>query len=58
MQRIYETHGYAYSDKFEERMKQWLADNRQHKHGLHRYSLEEYDLSADTVRQDFEGVTP
>ena len=58
VQRIYDHHGYAYSDKFEERMKQWLADNRQHKHGLHRYSLEEYGLNAETVRQDFEGATP
>ena len=58
VQRIYDHHGYAYLDEFEERMKQWLADNRQHKHGQHRYSLEEYGLNAKTVRQDFEGATP
>ncbi len=58
VQRIYEYHGYTYSDDFEERMKQWLTDNRQHKHGPHRYSLEEYGLSEEAVRHDFEGATP
>jgi len=38
-------------------MKRWLADNRQHKHGPHRYSLEEYGLSAEVVRHDFTAAT-
>jgi len=53
---IYEYHSYDYSDEFENGMKQWLADNRQHKHGAHRYSLEEYGLKAETVRNDFAGT--
>ena len=57
VQRIYEHHGYGYSDEFEDGMKRWLADNRQHKHGPHRYSLEEYGLSAEAVRHDFTGAT-
>ena len=56
VQRIYEYHSYDYSAEFENRMKQWLADNRQHKHGAHRYSLEEYGLDAETVRTDFTGI--
>lgn len=56
VQRIYEYHSYNYSAEFENRMKQWLADNRQHKHGAHRYSLEEYGLDAETVRTDFTGI--
>jgi len=56
VQRIYEHHSYAYSAELENGMKQWLADNRQHKHGAHRYSLEEYGLDAETVRTDFTGT--
>ena len=54
--RIYEHHGYSYSDSFENGMKLWLADNRQHKHGPHRYSLEEFGLDAEVVRRDFTGI--
>ena len=54
--RIYEHHGYSYSDSFENRMKLWLADNRQYKHGPHRYSLEEFGLDAEVVRRDFTGI--
>ena len=56
VQRIYEYHNNDYSAEFENGMKQWLADNRQHKHGAHRYSLEEYGLDAETVRTDFTGT--
>jgi hypothetical protein len=56
VQRIYEYHGYDYSAEFKNGMKQWLTDNRQHKHGAHRYSLEEYGLDAETVRTDFTGT--
>ena len=54
--RIYEHHGYSYSDSFENRMKLWLADNRQYKHGPHRYSLEEFGLDAEVVRRDFTSI--
>ena len=53
VRRIYEHHDCDYSDEFENGMKLWLTDNRQHKHGAHRYSLEEYGLNAETVRNDF-----
>ncbi|HJN89761.1 MAG TPA: sulfotransferase [Verrucomicrobiota bacterium] len=56
VRRIYEHHGCDYSEEFEDGMKHWLTGNRQHKHGAHRYSLEEYGLDADTVRTDFAGT--
>ena len=56
VRRIYEHHGCDYSDEFENGMKQWLADNRQHKHGAHRYSLEAYGLDAEPVRTDYSGT--
>jgi hypothetical protein len=38
----------------EEHMKAWLVNNPQHKHGVHRYSLEQYGLEPEMVRQRFE----
>jgi hypothetical protein len=53
VRRIYNYHRYEYSDHFEEAMKQWLIDNRQHKHGTPGYTLEEYGLDAVGVRSEF-----
>lgn len=52
---IYEYHGYEYSEELEDGMRRWLADNRQHQHGAHRYSLEEFGLEAAGVREAFAG---
>ena len=52
VQRIYDHHGYDFTEAFEVAMRQWLDDNRQHKHGAHRYTLEEYGLNEDAVRED------
>lgn len=53
VQHIYAHHGYEFTELFEAAMRQWLAANRQHKHGAHRYTLEEYGLSEAQVREDF-----
>ena len=53
VRRIYDFHGYEYSAEFEANMTQWLADNRQYKHGTHRYTLEEFGLEAPQVKADF-----
>jgi hypothetical protein len=53
VRRIYEFHGYEYSAEFEANMTKWLADNRQHKHGTHRYTLEEFGLETAQVKTDF-----
>jgi hypothetical protein len=36
-------------------MERHLSENPQNKHGAHRYSLEEYGLSAETVRTRLAG---
>ncbi len=54
VKRIYAHHGYPYSDEFEVNMKEWLDENRQHKHGKHRYSLEDFGLDAAKVDRGFE----
>jgi hypothetical protein len=53
VREIYRHFGYRYDDEFESRMIQWLAENPQGKHGVHRYSLEQFGLSADIVRSRF-----
>ena len=57
VQHIYAHHGYEFTEPFEAAMRQWLAANRQHKHGAHRYTLEEYGLSEAQVREDFSEYT-
>ena len=57
VQHIYAHHGYEFTELFEAAMRQWLAANRQHKHGAHRYTLEEYGLSEAQVRGDFSEYT-
>jgi len=35
------------------RMEAWLRNNRQHKHGVHRYTPEEFGIDPDHVRRRF-----
>jgi len=37
----------------EENIKGWLSSNQQHKHGIHRYSLEQFGLDAKVVNDKF-----
>lgn len=46
---IYDRFGYPYAPEFEQRMRAWLAANPQHKHGVHRYSLEQFGLDRERV---------
>ncbi len=48
---LYERLGYPYTPDFEARMRRWLADNPQHKHGVHRYSLAQFGLTDARVRE-------
>ena len=53
-ERIYAHAGMpAMSARAREAMRQWDAANTQHKHGAHKYSLEEYSLDAVTVKETF-----
>ena len=49
VQRIYDHHDYNFTELFEVAMRQWLTDNRQHKHGAHRYTMAEYGLNENGV---------
>ncbi len=50
---IYEGFGLELSPEADERMRSYLADSPQHKHGKHRYTLEQFGLDADVVRERF-----
>jgi len=45
--------GYDFSPDYEARARGWLARNPQHKHGVHRYRLDDFGLDAGTVNRHF-----
>lgn len=53
MASLYEWAGDQLTAETEARMRRWLTDNPQHKHGVSSYSLEEYGLTVDELRPAF-----
>jgi len=43
------------TDVAERRMRRYLDENPQHKHGVHRYSAEQFGLDAGDVAGRFDG---
>ncbi len=54
---IYNHFDMALTDETEMAMLRFLAENPQNRHGVHRYSLEEFGLDRDTERRRFEFYT-
>jgi len=50
---ICEYFGYPFDAEFEARARRRLAEDPQHKHGVHRYSLEQFGLDAAAVDERF-----
>ncbi len=50
---VYERFGKTLAPAEETAMSTWLADNPQHKHGVHRYGLKEFGLDAGRVTAAF-----
>ena len=50
---VYQRLGRSLDPAAEDRMRAWLADNPRHKHGVHRYRLEQFGLSEDGVQGAF-----
>ena len=46
---------YDFTPEYESRTRRYLAANPQHKHGVHRYRLEDFGLDAATVNRHFAG---
>ena len=53
VREIYDYFGYGCTPQMEANMEQWYNNNRQHKRGVHRYSLEQFGLDAGEVRERF-----
>jgi NAD(P)-dependent dehydrogenase (short-subunit alcohol dehydrogenase family) len=53
MCRIYDFIGRDLDDEVERRMRGWLGSNRQHKHGRHRYQMQEFGLDRAREEQKF-----
>jgi hypothetical protein len=49
---LYERLGFPYDSSYEARMDAWLAGHPRHRHGVHRYSLEQFGLDAETVQRE------
>jgi hypothetical protein len=53
--KIYQAFGLPMSEQGEARMRAFVADNPNGKHGSHDYSPEEYGVDPATVRREFQG---
>ena len=55
MERIYRFAGVELSPAARDRMIAWDLGNPQHKRGVHRYTLEQFGLSRETIDREFAG---
>ncbi len=55
VRRLYRAFGEELGEDVSAAMARWLADNPQHKHGRHRYTLDQFGLSAPEVADRFAG---
>ncbi len=53
VERIYDHFGMQLSDTAKRRMRRFLASNPRHKHGIHRYSLEQFGLDPSREARRF-----
>jgi hypothetical protein len=53
IRQIYEYFGYPFSEEFKARIVKWLHENPKEKHGIHRYSLEQFGLTPERVDSFF-----
>ena len=51
---IYDYFGYRWNAGLTQNLAQWLVQNPQHTHGVHRYTLEQFGLAAGQVAAAFE----
>ncbi len=58
IQRIYKFFGYKFSNTFEERIASWLRENPQAKYGKHSYSLEQFGLIPEALKNRFAKIFP
>jgi hypothetical protein len=52
VERIYDHFGLEVTGEMRSGMERWMAEHPRHKHGVHRYSLEQFGLSRAEVERD------
>ncbi len=57
IRRIYDHFNYPFLDGYDQLIANYLTENRQHKHGRHNYSLEEFGLTREVVLERFKPYT-
>jgi len=57
VKQIYAQFNLQYTQAFEDKMNQWLLNNKQGKHGRHEYSLEMYNLSKENIDKEWAEYT-
>jgi len=53
----YEKVGFPFTDRAERAIRAWAAEHPQHRHGALPYTLEEFGLTVDEVRDAFREYT-
>ena len=53
VENIYRKFDLEVTEEFRENMRNWIRDNRQGKYGRREYSLADYDLTKDQIREEF-----
>ncbi len=53
IQSIYQYFGYELDDHTKEKIDQYVASNRQHKNGVHKYSLDQFSIDKNYVNTKF-----
>jgi hypothetical protein len=53
VKKTYDYFSYNYDSSMERRISQWLANNEQHKKGVHRYTAEQFGLNASEIRERY-----
>jgi len=53
VRNIYGAYGYPFTPEFETAMRLWLQKNRQHRHGRHQYTAEDFGLNRDQIHKAF-----
>jgi hypothetical protein len=53
VQRIYEASGLTVSDDHADRIRDWLDNHHQTKHGVHKHSPEEFGMDGEAINEQF-----
>ena len=53
IRKIYNYFGYPFDERMAAGMDRWLNQDQHQKHGVHHYSLEQFELSAQQIRERF-----